>query len=278
MTKRLGRGLGEIIRTSPQTATNFVMLPVEQIRVGRFQPRTDIGQAGLEELKASIKRQGIIEPIIVRPIAHGTYELVAGERRWRAAQALGHREVPAIVKSLTDQLALEYSLIENVQRENLNPIEEARGYARLLKDFGYTQESVAATVGKDRATVANALRLLQLPEEMQHALRDGTITAGHAKVLLGLEGAATQLAAFRQLVQERLTVRQLEEVAATVAPAKRRKARRVDPQLAALEQQLRQALGTKVNVTARRQGGRIVIDYYSAEDFSRILRVMGIAG
>src|SRR3989338_6768177 len=208
MTKRLGRGLGEIIRTSPQTATNFVMLPVEQIRVGRFQPLTDIGQAGLEELKASIKRQGIIEPIIVRPIAHGTYELVAGERRWRAAQALGHREVPAIVKSLTDQLALEYSLIENVQRENLNPIEEARGYARLLKDFGYTQESVAATVGR----------------------------------------------------------------------AKWRKARRVDPQLAALEQQLRQALGTKVNVTARRQGGRIVIDYYSAGDFSRLPRGRGIAG
>jgi ParB family chromosome partitioning protein len=166
MIKRLGKGLADIIDTSPDTvqaapaiqarnAPNLVMLKLDQVRAGRYQPRTEIGAQALEELKASIKKSGVVEPVIVRPVAHGTYELVAGERRFRAAQAIGLTEIPAIVRTLADREALELSLIENIQRENLNPIEEAKGYARLLSEFSYTQESVSEAVGKDRATIAN---------------------------------------------------------------------------------------------------------------------------
>ena len=166
-TKRLGRGLADII-DSPQVqhTASFVQLRVDQVRPGRFQPRTSINDTDLEELKASIKRSGVVEPVIVRPGPQGTYELVAGERRFRAAQALALPTIPAIIKTLSDQEALEWSLVENIQRENLNPLEEARGYDRLLSEFGYTQEDIATAVGKDRATVANLLRLLALPPEL----------------------------------------------------------------------------------------------------------------
>lgn len=277
-TKRLGKGLAEIITTTTSGAvSNFVSLRTDQIRESRLQPRTGMSEAALEELKASIQRQGIIEPVIVRPVAHGTYELVAGERRWRAARALGLAEIPAIIKTLSDQQALEYSLIENIQRENLNPWEEAKGYARLVEAFGYTQEEVAATVGKDRVTVANILRLLKLPEDIQQGLRDGHVSLGQAKALLSVEDRVRQLELYQQLRKEHLSVRQLEVLAGLVSPSKRRRrAARLDPQLKSLEDALRQTLGTKVSLSARKKGGRIVIDYFSAEDFSRILRVLGV--
>ena len=199
MTKRLGRGLADIIEPAPQQATNFVMLRPDQIRHGRFQPRTTINEASLEELKASIKKSGVIEPVIVRPVAHGTYELVAGERRFRASQALGVGEIPAIIKGLSDKEALELSLVENVQRENLNPMEEAKGYERLLDEFGYTQEDIAAAVGKDRATIANLLRLLALPEEIQQGVREGHVAFGHVKALLSVPDRARQLELFRRI-------------------------------------------------------------------------------
>ena len=188
MEKRLGKGLVQIIESSLPSSTSLVLIATEQIRPCRYQPRQDINEAALEELKASIKQRGIIQPIIVRPIAHGTYELVAGERRWRAAKALGIREIPSIVKALSDQESLEYSLIENVQREELDPIEEARALGRLMSEFHYTQEQLSETIGKNRSSVANALRLLTLPEDIQAALRKGILTAGHAKALLGAEG------------------------------------------------------------------------------------------
>jgi ParB family chromosome partitioning protein len=277
-TKRLGKGLAEIITaTTPGSVSNFVSLRTDQIRESRLQPRASINDAALEELKASIQRQGIIEPVIVRPVAHGTYELVAGERRWRAARALGLADIPAIIKTLSDQQALEYSLIENIQRENLNPWEEAKGYARLVEAFGYTQEEVAATVGKDRVTVANILRLLKLPEEIQQGLRDGHVSLGQAKALLGVEDRVRQLGLYQQLRKEHLSVRQLEVLAGLSSPSKRRRrATRFDPQLKSLEDALRQTLGTKVSLSARKKGGRIVIDYFSAEDLSRILRVLGV--
>src|SRR3989338_5558100 len=145
-TRRLGRGLAELIETPPQHTSSYVMLRTDQVRAGRFQPRTHMAPESLEELKASIKKSGVIEPIVVRPVAHGTYELVAGERRLRASQELGIKEVPAIVKTLTDREALEFSLVENIQRENLNPLEEAKGYGRLVNEFGHTQEEVADAV------------------------------------------------------------------------------------------------------------------------------------
>ena len=253
------------------------MLRTEQIRTSRVQPRTALSEAALEELKASIKRQGVIEPLIVRPIAHGTYELVAGERRLRAAQGIGIKEVPSIIKTLSDQEALELSLVENIQREDLNPIEEAKGYSRLLDEFGYTQEDIAAAVGKDRATIANMLRLLTLPEEIRQGLGSGAITMGHAKALLGIEDRAKQAALYRQAANGGLSVRQVEALAGTLAPARRRRVRRIDPQLKDLEDELRRTLGTKVSLIARKKGGRILIEYFSPEDLTRILRALGVS-
>jgi len=275
MSKRLGKGLEEIIDTSTNDGSNFVILQISQIRPGKFQPRASIDEASLEELKASIQRSGVIEPVIVRPIAHGTYELVAGERRLRASQALGRQEIPAIIKSLSDKESLEFSLVENIQRENLNPLEEAKGYARLLDEFGYTQEDIASAVGKDRSTVANVLRLLALPEEIQQAVRAAQISLGHAKALLSVEDRAKQLGVYQAVIRQGLSVRQAEALAGTWVPAKRRRSRREDPQTKALEDELRRALGTKVRILARHKGGRIIVDYFSPEDLTRIVQALG---
>ena len=279
-TKRLGRGLADIIETAPKSSSSFVLLRTDQIRPGRFQPRSTMNEASLEELKASIKKTGVIEPVIVRPVAHGTYELVAGERRFRASQALGIQEIPAIIKTLSDKEALEFSLIENIQRENLNPLEESKGYARLLDEFGYTQEDIASAVGKDRATIANLLRLLALPAEVQHAVREGAVSLGHAKVILSLEDRAIQIELCRRVAKEGLSVRQTEALAGTWVPGKRRRAKRAgaDPQLKGLEDELRRRLGTKVSLMSRKKGGRIVIDYFSPEDLSRLLQLLGVVG
>ena len=278
MTKRLGRGLADIIAPNPQdgaASRNFVVLPINQIRAGRFQPRTSVDDAALEELKASIKKSGVIEPVLVRPVGHGTYELVAGERRLRASQAVGATEIPAIVKSLTDKEALELSLVENIQRENLNPMEEAGGYGRLLDEFGYTQEAIAEAVGKDRTTIANLLRLLGLPEEIRQGVREGAVTMGHARALLSVTDRAKQAELFRQVKREGLSVRQTEALAGSWVGPKRRRVRRGEPQLKELEDALRRALGTKVLLTSRKKGGRIVIEYFSPEDLSRLMALLG---
>ena len=275
MTRRLGRGLADLIDTTPPLNSNFVTLHPDQIKAGRFQPRTEISKPGLEELKASIKRAGVIEPIVVRHAAQGGYELVAGERRLRAAQELGIQEIPAVVKTLSDREALELSLVENIQRESLNPIEEASGYDKLINEFGYTQEDLSSAVGKDRATIANAVRLLTLPQEVKDGLRAGTITRGHAKALLGLVDRTRQLALYHRIAREGLSVHHTESLAGASAPARRR-ARRVDPQLRELEDALRRVLGTKVSLTSRQKGGRILIDYFSQEDLTRILHLLGV--
>ncbi len=277
--KRLGRGLSDIIDSAPSGsapsgASNFVMLRMEQIRPGRFQPRAAIHDAALEELKASIQRSGVIEPVIVRPVAHGTYELVAGERRLKASQAVGLKEIPAIMKTLTDREALEFSLVENIQRENLNPLEEDKGYQRLLVEFGYTQEAIAAAVGKDRATVANALRVLTLPELIQQGLRDSVITMGHAKALLGVADRAKQRELYRRAVSGKWSVRETEAFAGAARPAKRRRAIVEDPQLKLLEDELRRLFGTKVRLVARKSGGRIIIEYFTNDDLERILSTL----
>ncbi len=279
MTKRLGRGLAELIQSAPNQSSSFVMLRTDQIRASRFQPRGSIDAGALEELKASIKKSGVIEPVIVRPVAHGTYELVAGERRLRASEALGIAEVPAVVKMLSDKEALEFSLIENVQRENLNPVEEAKGYARLLEEFGYTQEDVATAVGKDRATVANLIRILGLADEICEALESGGITLGHAKVLLSIEDRTQQKELFQRAVRTGISVRQLESlVSAGPGAGKRRRPRRVEPQARALEEELQRALGTRVRIVSGKKGGRITIEYFSQEDFNRVLQLLGVSG
>lgn len=277
MTKRLGRGLESIIETSPSQSARFVSVRLDQIRANRFQPRSNFDRGQLDELKASIKKRGVLQPILIRPTGHGIYELVAGERRWRAAQAVGLQEIPAIIKSLEDRDALEYSLIENVQRSDLNPLDEAAAYRRLSEEFGYTQEQIAAGIGKDRATIANLLRLLKLPDSAQKALRDGHITMGHARALLAAEGVAKQETLLKQVIQQQLSVRQLEGMIQRAQPARRKKQRPQDPQAKAFEDQLRQALGTKVSVLSRNKGGRIIIEYYSTEDLNRLLQALGIS-
>lgn len=277
MTKRLGRSFAELIETTTQGNPNVMALPTEQIKPNRFQPRADFDAPALEELKASIKQRGVIQPVLVRPIAHGIYELIAGERRWRAAQALGLANIPAVIRALTDQEALEFSLIENVQRENLNPVEEAKGFARLIDEFGYTQEQLAEALGKDRSSIANALRLLKLPDEIRQAISRGKLSAGHAKALLGVESATKQLALFRRTLSNGLSVRQLEALAAEGRPASVRHRRVDDPNLRRLEEALRLRFGTKVLCTSRRRGGRIVIEYFSPEDLARIVQTLGVS-
>ncbi|HEX9779675.1 MAG TPA: ParB/RepB/Spo0J family partition protein [bacterium] len=279
MTKRLGRGLADLIGPTQEAREvdeskaashleGLRMIAPDEIREGQYQPRRMIGTSKLDELKESIRRQGVIEPVIVRPIPSGGFELVAGERRWQAAKALGMRTIPALVRELSNREALEYSLIENIQREDLNPIEEAKGYARLLDEFGYTQENVADAVGKDRATVANLLRVLRLPERVQSALAEGTIALGHAKVLAGIELPNRQEALCAQTVARGWSVRQLEHAASSGAGRARKEP---NTDAAALEAQLRQALGTKVGVLSRGSRGKIVIEYYSTEDLNRLI-------
>jgi len=277
MTKRLGRGLADIISAAPQSSPSFVMLRLDQVRPGRLQPRTTMSEAALEELKASIKKSGVIAPVIVRPIAHGTYELAAGERRFRAAQALGMNEIPAIIRTLSDKDALELSLVENVQREDLNALEEAKGYARLLDEFGYTQEEIAAAIGKDRATIANLLRVLTLPDEIQQGVGEGVLTLGHAKAILGLADRSRQLALYHEVKRRSLSVRQTEALAGAWVPGRARRAHRTDPSLKGVEDELRRTLGTKVSLAARKKGGRIIIEYFSSEDLARILQLLGVS-
>lgn len=274
--KRLGKGLAEIMEQTAPTSPSVVMIRTEQIKASRFQPRQQFNPASLDELKASIKRKGIVQPIIVRPIAHGIYELVAGERRWRAAQAIGIQEVPAIVRTISDKESMEVGLVENLQRDDLNAMEQARAFDRLIKEFGYTQEDVAETVSKDRATVANFLRLLALSQEIQQGVLDGKISAGHAKAILSVDNALRQLELFRETVRQQWSVRELERMTYVWQPRVPRKRRAQDAQTKVVEERLRQQLGTKVIVASRRKGGRIVIEYFSQDDLARILGALGV--
>jgi ParB family chromosome partitioning protein len=277
MTKRLGKGLEELFEgASAQRPQHLVWLQIDQIRPCRFQPRNGVREEALQDLVQSVKRQGLIQPVIVRPLAHGTYELVAGERRWRAAQLAGLKEIPAVIKPLNDQQTLECSLIENGQREDLNPLEEAAAYERMSAEFSYTQEAIAEAVGKDRATIANALRLLRLPQEIQQAIREERISRGHAKALLAVEAPAKLLELFNAAVREQWSVRRLEAMAGTWQPARRKRAATLDPQLNALQDELRRALGTKVRLASRKKGGRIIIEYFSSEELTRLLHILNV--
>ena len=195
----------------------------------------------------------------------------------RASQGLGLEEIPAIIKTLSDQEALEFSIVENIQREELNPLDEAQAYARLLNEFRYTQEEIAVSVGKDRATIANLLRLLTLPEEIRGGVGTGAITLGHAKALLGVEDARRQARLYRRILLEALSVRHTEHLAGSSRPGRRKGPRFLDPQMKGLEDEMRRALGTKVRLVSKKRGGRILIDYFSSEDLSRILQVLGVA-
>lgn len=234
------------------------------------QPRTDFDSAKLQELADSIKEHGIIQPITVSKSGN-QYEIIAGERRFQAAKLAGLRKIPAIMREASEQQKLELAIIENIQRHDLNPIEEANSYKKLMDDFDMSQEEVALKIAKSRSAVANKLRLLNLPIEIQKALMGGKITEGHAKAILALENPEKQRALFELILKNSLTVRQTENKTREVSVKTHKRNITVDPEIKQIEEELSQALGTKIKVTRSGNGGRIVIDYYSKEELNGIL-------
>ena len=267
----LGRGLAALI---PQRAnpTGSIEIPIARIRPNPRQPRQRIGQEELETLAASIVAHGILQPILVIETVDG-YQLVAGERRLRASQLAGLDRIPAIIRQLADRDQLELALVENLQREDLGPLEEAHAFRSLADEFGLSQEEIAARVGRARSTVANTLRLLDLDGRVQAALLDGSITEGHARAIGGL-AADQQARVVATVVDQQLSVRQAEELVRrlreprTVAASE--PARRLEPELERVEEELRRSLGTKVTLARSRRGGRIVIEYYSDEELAQL--------
>jgi ParB family chromosome partitioning protein len=251
-------------------------LPLDRIGVGKYQPRTSMDEQSLAELALSIKAQGVMQPILVRPVDGGRYEIIAGERRWRAAERAGLKEVPALVRSVSDQAALALALIENIQREDLNPLEEAHGIARLIGEFQLTHDGAAAAVGRSRSAVSNLLRLTQLPKQVQGYLLEGKLDMGHARALLGLSGAQ-QVTAAAKVVAEQLSVRETERmVRGILSPPARRKTRAAtdgpNADLVRLQEELAEILGASVRIDVANKGtGRLVIEYSSLEQLDGIL-------
>jgi ParB family chromosome partitioning protein len=271
---RLGRGLDALLGVYEPAAEKEELrqIPVDLLQRGRYQPRSHMDKVALEELAASIKAQGVVQPIVVRPLATGNYEIVAGERRWRAAQLAGLDAIPAVVRKIPDEAAIAIALIENIQRENLNPIEEANALQRLIDEFGMTHQQVAEAVGRSRAAVTNLLRLLTLNPEVREMLEKGKMDMGHARALLALQGAAQSHAA-RQVVERGLSVRETESLVRRmlVKPAKKG-ARAVDPDVRALITRLSERLGTRVRIRHGRRGkGSLVIEYGSLDELEGIL-------
>jgi ParB family chromosome partitioning protein len=276
--RALGRGLDALIPTgSPEVATSsgvtdpaLLRIPVDRVRPNPFQPRQQFDDTELEELASSIRANGLLQPIVVR--AKGAeYELVAGERRLRAAQRAGLQEIPAIVRQVGDHEALELALIENLQRSDLNPIEEARAYERLRDEFGLTQEQIAARVGKHRSTIANALRLLRLPQDLQDELAAGRLTAGHARALLSVDSPEEQRRLAREFLRTGASVRDAERRA---QPARKQLP---DANWRAVEDELRRLLDTKVRLLPRRDGtGKLEIEYFSLDQLNALLTRLGL--
>jgi len=265
--KALGRGIGALIPHAGAAADQPAgsLVPLAAIRPNAFQPRQHFADDSIDELTESIRGNGILQPLLVRRVGGG-FELIAGERRLRAAQGLGMEQVPVMVREASDREMLEMALIENLQREDLNPLEEGRAYRRLVDEFHLTQEEVAARVGKDRSTVANTLRLLHLPDEIQTAIERGLLSAGHARALVNAGADGTKIDLARQVVARRLTVRETEQL------AKQRVRPRADAEQRAVEEQLTESLGTRVRLVTRRNGkGKIEIEFYSLEELNGLI-------
>jgi ParB family chromosome partitioning protein len=277
--KALGRGLSALLGTPDLETTDHDQLreiDIERILPNAHQPRKHFEESALNELADSIREHGVVQPIVVRPLEDGFFQLIAGERRWRASQRAGLTRVPAVVREAGEHDALELALIENLQREDLNPIEEAQAYERLISDFGLTQEEVARRVGKNRTTIANMLRLLRLPPEVQEWLRENQLTTGHAKALLSLNDLNAILDSARKIIQGNYSVRQAEMLVSRYANNATEKgdsagtAETVDPNVTAAIHALEQALGTKVTLQENGGKGRIEIHFYSFEEMNRL--------
>jgi ParB family chromosome partitioning protein len=275
--KGLGRGLDALLAGSDESTAKDALqtLSIDRIKPGKYQPRSRMDDASLDELAQSIREQGIMQPILVRPVEGARFEIIAGERRWRAAQRAGLTEIPALVRAVADQAALAMALIENIQREDLNPLEEAQGIERLIAEFGLTHDAAAQAVGRSRAAVTNLLRLRDLTKPVQEYLLGGQLDMGHARALLGL-AAGQQVAAASRVVAQGLSVRETERLVHALAGGGKRKASRTrpaaDPDLARLQESLADALGAEVTIEAKKGGsGRVVIAYSSLEQLDGII-------
>ncbi len=276
--KGLGRGLDALLAGADDAAPgkdSLQMLPIDRLRPGKFQPRTRMDEASLAELADSIREQGIMQPVLVRPVDGGRFEIIAGERRWRAAQRAGLRDVPALIKTVPDQEALALALVENIQREDLNPLEEAQGLARLIEEFGLTHDAAAKAVGRSRSAVTNLLRLIALAKPVQEYLLSGALEMGHARALLALP-IAQQAGAATRVVNGELSVRETERLVHSLQGGDRVKVkparRRPNADTARLETEIAEALGAKVRIDIGRNGaGRVIIDYASLAELDGIV-------
>lgn len=273
--KRLGRGLEALIPVDATDAGGVEEIKISKIRPNQFQPRREFNEEKLEELAESIREHGVIQPVVLRKKGD-IYEIVAGERRWRAAQRAGLSSIPAVVKECDDIEMMQIALIENLQREDLNPIEEAMAYRQLMDEFNFTQETLSQKIGKSRSAIANSVRLLTLPDELQKMIASNLISSGHARALVAISDPKKQLQIAREIVEQGLTVRDVEKRAKVEQKTPKMRLRRVTgsgatPFLMDLEEKLKQTLGTKVTIKDVHGKGRIEIEYYSDTDLDRII-------
>ncbi len=281
--RALGKGLGALIPTPDESNVlpgkrTYIVCPIENIHPNKYQPRKVFDDAKLAELVNSIKEKGVIQPLIVRKSGERNYELIAGERRWRASQKAGLKEVPVIIKDVSDQESLEIAIIENIQRADLNPIEEAEGYKRLIDEFSYTQEELATQVGKDRATISNHLRILKLPGDVKREITAGTITIGHAKALLSLERSEDIFDLKNRIIKKGISVRETEALAKSLrTEPKVRKTEQVDDSdIKRLEERLTTFFGTKARIAKKGEKGKVEISFYSLDELDRLIEVFGL--
>jgi ParB family chromosome partitioning protein len=292
-SRRLGRGLSALISSTPAPATSSPQAastgaePFREIRLDHIvpnprQPRREFSEAELQELQLSLQTSGLLQPIAVRPRGDGRFELIAGERRFRAASRLGWTTIPAVVRDVSDEQLLSLALVENLQREDLNPIDEAEGYRQLINEFGLAHQQVAQAVGKDRSTITNALRLLALPEDVQRLVRDGSLTLGHARAMLGVPSGTSLSDLARKVIAERLSVREVERLVQEAKPTVKRNRDAenqltvsVVPEVRRLTDRLRRFLQTDVAVQVDSTGrGEVRIRFYSADDFNRVFELI----
>ena len=278
--KALGRGIEALIPIKAEVSKRTIReVDIKMLKPGRFQPRMNFDSSRHEELVSSIREKGIVQPLIVRPIkgsGEQLYELIAGERRYRALKELGHAKAPVIVRDVKDEEALELSLIENIQRQELNAIEEAHAYERLINEFGLSQDEVSKAVGKNRSTVANILRLLKLPLAIQDYVSRGTISVGHARTLLSIDDKSRQLVIAESVAKNGLSVREVEGLVKKPGRVAHtdKKLKAIDPYLKDAEENLQAILGTKVSIDKRKKRGKITIDFYSDKDLNRLLKIL----
>ena len=274
--KALGKGLAALLPEgeAKESGEAIHMIPVAQIVPNRYQPRKTFVEEELRELVESVKQHGILQPVLVRRKGEGLYELIAGERRFRAAKSAQLPAVPAVIRKSSDQESTALSLIENIQRSNLNPVEEAKAYRQLIDELGVTQEAVAERVGRDRASVANVCRILSLPTEVQGMVASGRLTLGHAKVILGIKKSEDRLTLAKRILRDQLSVRQVEQLVKKRSGKAKSRRPAGDSLHADVEDRLRKHLGTKVVIRSKRQKGEVILAYYSQEDLTRIVDVI----